>query len=29
MNMDVLAKDDYIHWERRVPIRPDGSTGYV
>jgi galactonate dehydratase len=29
MNMDVLAKDDYVHWERRQPIRPDGSTGYV
>jgi galactonate dehydratase len=24
----VLAKDDYIHWERKLPIRPDGSTGY-
>lgn len=25
----VLAKDGYIHWERKVPTRPDGSTGYV
>jgi galactonate dehydratase len=24
----ALAKDDYIHWERKLPIRPDGSTGY-
>jgi galactonate dehydratase len=25
----VLEKDDYIHWERKLPIRPDGSTGYT
>lgn len=25
----VLQRDGYIHWERKVPIRPDGSTGYV
>ncbi len=25
----VLGKEDYVHWERRIPIRPDGSTGYV
>jgi galactonate dehydratase len=24
----ALAKDDYVHWERKLPIRPDGSTGY-
>jgi galactonate dehydratase len=29
MNMEALARDDYIHWERRLPMRPDGSTGYV
>jgi galactonate dehydratase len=29
MDMDVLSRDAYIHWERKVPIRPDGSTGYV
>ncbi len=29
MDEEVLAKDDYIHWERKVPRRPDGSTGYV
>lgn len=23
-----LATDRYIHWERRLPRRPDGSTGY-
>ena len=26
---EVLKTDGYIHWERKVPIRPDGSTGYV
>jgi galactonate dehydratase len=26
---DVLARDDYVHWERNVPVRPDGSTGYA
>ena len=25
----VLARDGYVHWERKLPIRPDGSTGYV
>jgi galactonate dehydratase len=25
----ALAKDDYIHWERKLPLRPDGSTGYT
>ena len=25
---DWLATDRYIHWERKLPIRPDGSTGY-
>jgi galactonate dehydratase len=25
----ILARDGYIHWERKVPTRPDGSTGYV
>lgn len=29
MDMDVLSREAYIHWERKVPIRPDGSTGYV
>ena len=24
----ALARDDYVHWERKLPIRPDGSTGY-
>jgi galactonate dehydratase len=29
MDMDVLAKEDYVHWQRKVPRRPDGSTGYA
>jgi galactonate dehydratase len=24
----VLAEDRYVHWERKLPRRPDGSTGY-
>jgi len=29
MDMDVLDKEDYVHWERKVPRRPDGSTAYA
>ena len=29
INERALAQDDYIHWERKLPIRPDGSTGYT
>jgi galactonate dehydratase len=29
MDMEILARDDYVHWERRVPVRPDGSFGYA
>lgn len=29
MDMVVLAREDYIHWERKVPRRPDGSTAYA
>ncbi|KUF11539.1 mandelate racemase/muconate lactonizing enzyme family protein [Pseudoponticoccus marisrubri] len=25
---DYLQTDRYVHWERKLPIRPDGSTGY-
>jgi len=25
----ALATDDYVHWERKLPPRPDGSTGYT
>jgi galactonate dehydratase len=27
--MDVLTKEDYVHWARKVPRRPDGSTAYA
>ncbi len=26
---DVLKTDTYVRWERKVPVRPDGSTGYA
>ena len=26
---DYLKSDRYIHWERKLPMRPDGSTGYT
>ena len=29
MDMEVLGKEDYVHWERKVPVKPDGSTGYA
>jgi galactonate dehydratase len=25
---DVLARDGYVHWERSLPKKPDGSLGY-
>ena len=25
----AISADDYVHWERGAPIRPDGSTGYI
>lgn len=29
MDEEYLKTDRYIHWERALPIRPDGSTGYT
>ena len=29
MDEDLLGTEDYIHWERKVPVKPDGSTGYA
>ena len=23
------AREDYVHWERKVPVKPDGSTAYA
>jgi galactonate dehydratase len=28
MDEEVLKTDDYVHWERRVGVRPDGSTAF-
>jgi galactonate dehydratase len=25
----ALQADDYVHWERKLPLRADGSTGYT
>ena len=29
INEEILGTEDYVNWTRKVPIRPDGSTGYV
>ncbi len=29
MDEDLLGTEEYIHWERKVPVKPDGSTGYA
>ena len=29
MDMEVLGTEDYVNWTRKVPVKPDGSTGYV
>jgi len=29
MDEDLLGTEGYIHWERKVPVKPDGSTGYA
>ena len=29
MDTALLGTEDYVNWQRKVPIRPDGSTGYV
>ncbi len=28
IDIDVLSVDDYVHWERKIERRPDGSTAY-
>ena len=28
MDEEILKTDDYVHWERRVGVRPDGSTAF-
>ena len=29
MDTALLGTEDYVNWQRKIPIRPDGSTGYV
>ena len=29
VNEDAVNKNEYRHWQRTSPIRPDGSTGYI
>jgi galactonate dehydratase len=29
MDEALLGTEEYVHWERKVPIKPDGSTGYA
>lgn len=29
MDEKYLATDRYIHWERKLPVRPDGSTAFM
>jgi galactonate dehydratase len=25
----LLGTEDYVNWQRKVPVKPDGSTGLV
>ncbi|MCC7265157.1 MAG: mandelate racemase/muconate lactonizing enzyme family protein [Candidatus Latescibacteria bacterium] len=29
VNEQAITGNEYIHWQRTCPIRPDGSTGYI
>jgi len=29
MDEALLGTEDYVHWERKVPVKPDGATGYA
>ncbi len=29
MDEELLGTEAYIHWERKVPVKPDGSTAYA
>ncbi len=29
MDEALLGTEAYVHWERKVPLKPDGSTGYA
>ena len=29
VNEDAIRNNEYVHWQRTCPVRPDGSTGYI
>ncbi|NUJ86763.1 mandelate racemase/muconate lactonizing enzyme family protein [Plantibacter sp. MCCC 1A11337] len=29
IDLAALANDDWVHWQRRVPVKPDGSTAWM
>jgi galactonate dehydratase len=29
VNEEAITGQDYVHWQRTAPVRPDGSTGYI
>ncbi len=29
VNEEALSEENYFHWQRTCPVRPDGSTGYI
>jgi galactonate dehydratase len=29
MDEALLGTEQYIHWERKVPTKPDGSSAYA
>ena len=29
MDEALLGTEEYVHWERKVPVKPDGATGYA
>jgi galactonate dehydratase len=29
VNEEAITNNDFVHWQRTCPIRPDGSTGYI
>ena len=29
MDEELLGTEDYVHWQRKVPVKPDGASSYV
>ena len=29
VNEEAISGDEYMHWQRTCPVRPDGATGYI